>query len=490
MPNSNKVIFLAMLMSNVNKAVEKDDRARAARINNTLHRNTETSMYNTNNANIIARKFDQIKQHYSRKFNSYGSTYVIRISAIFREIKRTILDYILADNNEPLATRNWVRTNKEILINGTAINYNAVLQESRNYLKSTVSMAQIAWRNFDPGSPVHARDNCLIVYDNIGMNDWKNLFVGDDAMFEVQEKLAYYYLAVIDNTQIEEQDRESAKINFIGQLADIRRAHNIQYPLHRDCKDSPSCLPGILSRLANTGNYNKIAKLSLDVEKQLSMCVNAKVAEKLGRDSSLFNTLNKDAKKRYYESISNMSIASSDLDDVINSTEDGVFSDELFELRSIILNIIGIDIYMLCSLAHCNIGIRDINQEGWFYVVKPEVMDDILIAFKTALGIGTIDYWQLSEEEIKLKIQQMLLDPYTYCNDIINKKFGEKGEYAEHVEPRVAPPVRLQEVTNILLGYQEGQRRLELEAVVQQPITRSDIANMTAAQRIALLRRR
>ena len=45
-------------------------------------------------------------------------------------------------------------------------------------------MAQIAWRNFDPGSPVHARDNCLIVYDNIGMNDWKNLFVGDDAMFE------------------------------------------------------------------------------------------------------------------------------------------------------------------------------------------------------------------------------------------------------------------------------------------------------------------
>lgn len=60
---------------------------------------------------------------------------------------------------------------------------------------------------------------------------------------------------------------------FIGQLADICRAHS--EPTEAD---DPSCYPGTIGRLSKMGNGHPVAQLPLDVSEQLPVIFNSIVA--------------------------------------------------------------------------------------------------------------------------------------------------------------------------------------------------------------------
>lgn len=180
-----------------------------------------------------AKHFDEkVMPHFQDEFNKLpGDTEHDKILYIESKIRRTILNRVLRDPQTSQEIKDFIIRN-HIEIEQGQMHLN---------LDSNSNVNHIAWRALDKDAP-------CVVWTNIMTANSENGFIA-------RKRVAVYFLAVMDEHYPEE--KESRIANFIGQLADIRRAHNnIQEGV-----DNPSCYPGTLGRIANMGAYHPDAAL-------------------------------------------------------------------------------------------------------------------------------------------------------------------------------------------------------------------------------------
>jgi len=134
----------------------------------------------------------------------------------------------------------------------------------------------------------------------------------------MRKRVAYYYLAVIDDNFPEEKD--SRITNFIGYLCDIRRAHNT--PLDSHTKDDPSCYPGTITRIANMGNFHpKVAlPLIMNPEDILMTILNPKIVALFSQNMENLPTLKE--KKDLFLALTQLSSV---------NAKDATFGKDIFE---------------------------------------------------------------------------------------------------------------------------------------------------------------
>jgi len=210
---------------------------------------------------LVKRADDQfnkvVKPNYQSAFERYGANDVERLQNIEKSIRSCILKKIKEEaaeiNNDALVQ--FIDKNFEALTKGED---STLMQEARKKFTSTTSAAQNAWRGYDKAAPVRGEwDNLLTPQSGS-----KNIYVAessdaadlpaDKASNMIRERVAYYYLAVTDESYPKE--KESRIANFIGCLSDIRRTHNT--PDDPFTQDDPSCFPGTITRIANMGNFH------------------------------------------------------------------------------------------------------------------------------------------------------------------------------------------------------------------------------------------
>ncbi len=210
---------------------------------------------------------------------------IIRMDEIISDIQRMILTRISTDMAVPERIRSWLSSNNriQILTETNHASYQVTLVESRQYLNSLTDVNMAAWRNFDYGAPQQPRTPKEGIWVKLLSPPLKLV----DSLALIEQKLrcrlmlAYYYLAVTDREQAPTSEDfptidaviEYRKGFFIGQLADICRAHS--EPTEAD---DPSCYPGTIGRLSKMGNGHPVAQLPLDVSEQLPVIFNSIVA--------------------------------------------------------------------------------------------------------------------------------------------------------------------------------------------------------------------
>ncbi len=242
---------------------EKDALAYAKR-----QRNKNESAMDDKAVSLANQHFTQkVKPHFAEKFVTMGG--VIEIE---KAIRKMILKAIKQDAQNPLnqLLLDYIKANKEALVNADP----KVMQESLKHF-TLPTTAHAAWRSYNPFAPVKSRWLNLLTRPEENENVFATtaaVEAGVITSFEasdlVREKVAYYYLAVIDETDGDEQKRRDRIGNFIGLLAEIRNAHG---------RDDPSCFPGYLTRIAQMGNYHAIAEQPVEIKNQLAAFFRSKV---------------------------------------------------------------------------------------------------------------------------------------------------------------------------------------------------------------------
>jgi len=319
---------------------------------------------------------DKIKPHYQLQFKATS------IDAIFAKIKESILEEIIVSSNVEISS--WVKQNKSALLN----NDHTILAESRNRLRSMTNFAEVAWRNFDSETRICGYPDAM----------WgSNFFVGDAKDAEVRERLAYYYLAIIDEKAVPDPEKRKQLLeNFVRILSNIRRKNA---DMNRDDDlDIPSCRPGTFGRLADIGQGHPIAQLWFTIELALPPFVSVRSVERL---KQLF--LNCKTNKEREEIIKNLQKPLQN------------FLDADLQKRNEILKVLGVEYsagsYKLSSdLVEGN---RIIS--GWISTVESQMPH------------GKILY-EIHKEQILL----MLLDPMPYFGNEILKTYNSLESIEEN----------------------------------------------------------
>lgn len=397
--NSQRAIDLAKRIKNLNTLIEEKS--------TTIHKysNDKESAENYKNADAVST-FDKIENAYKDTFNNFGQNDQERINAIFKEIKSMLLNEIINTPKIAPDLQEWIEKNKSILLDEKHADYNKVLTESRKKLNDTKSIAQTAWRNFDPGAKIIRSIQDGDYYQNLFVGNINTVFPDNKPRSpnaEVRKKLAYYYLAITDYTRLNTlQLRDKIKANFIGRLADIRRGHNED----NTSIDMNCCIRGYTGSLLKMGNYHPIADCSMSFEEKLHKKVQSFVANKL--NTPKFALPKNDPKKQQY--FSSLEITQSMyLNEIINNEED--FSDDLLNSR-------------LEILSHLEI---DISTDD-FPVTGTTFMELLDLKEQATLSKDELDYF-------KAKINLMLLNPLEHCSDIINEKFSSAADIVTTAPP-------------------------------------------------------
>ncbi|MCS5712652.1 hypothetical protein [Candidatus Berkiella aquae] len=201
-----------------------------------------------------------VKPHFEMQFLSYSATEdreecLLKIEC---EIRALILEAILEEAQEQgnEEVKQFIEKNKEQLIEGETSTMGASCQ-----VLKLATPAHSAWRCYNPfakvGNPhfpnlLTAPTSNREIYTTQASDPTGNANHAEDASKIVRERVAYYYLAVMDKLDGNESDRKNRIANFIGLLAEIRNTHG---------QDDPSCFPGHLTRIANMGHYHAVAQM-------------------------------------------------------------------------------------------------------------------------------------------------------------------------------------------------------------------------------------
>lgn len=210
----------------------------------------------------------KVKPHFAEQFTAIG------LVDIEKRIRKMILKAIKenAKKLHNLSLIEFIKTNKVSLINAEPI----AMQESVKHF-TLATPAHAAWRGYNPFAAVTSNwinlltrpENENKIYSTTAASA-SNKISSFEASDIVRERVAYYYLAVIDETDGDEPTRHNRVANFIGWLADIRNAHG---------RDDPSCYPGYLTRIAQMGNYHAIAEQPIEIKSHLATFFRSKVFE-------------------------------------------------------------------------------------------------------------------------------------------------------------------------------------------------------------------
>lgn len=167
------------------------------------------------------------------------------IEQVEQQIRGMLLDKILAEN--PAANvQDFIQHNRKALLQGQDPQ---VMSQAQAYFQSNTNPLHIAWRAYDASAPTVSWINLFTTpVDNsrheFGAGDKST----EEVTWDVRRRAAIYYLALQDkeSATIPQEDREAF---FIGEIAEIRRAHNNG----NQGADNPSCYPGTIGRIAKMG---------------------------------------------------------------------------------------------------------------------------------------------------------------------------------------------------------------------------------------------
>lgn len=212
--------------------------------------------------------FQTVKSHYQETFDSKKTIEYSSVEAIEREIKTYLLEQILSEAQECVkklqdltpSTKiiNIIDSQKEALLNGDVEAHIALIKVlNKHFVPHNVSAAQTAWLSY---SAIH----------DIDVNGWKFLVQPteekvvhstaestqtDEAMTNImassiiRERVAYYWLAVTDETYPDLDDFRLG--NFVGAISTIYKT----YGFGGSC-----CYPGHLTAIAQMGLHHPIAE--------------------------------------------------------------------------------------------------------------------------------------------------------------------------------------------------------------------------------------
>lgn len=177
------------------------------------------------------------------------------ILAIEKQIRELLVNTILkqaqVDNEQNVIT--FINENK-----GKLIEADSTAMQASCSVFTKANAPQAAWRGYNPYAPVSGEwpnlltppDNNELVFTTGAAHQGELL--AQAASDILRKRVAYYYLAVIDKNDGDDNTRAIRIENFIGQLADIRNAHG---------PNNPSCYPGSLTRCADMGAFHAVAQL-------------------------------------------------------------------------------------------------------------------------------------------------------------------------------------------------------------------------------------
>lgn len=164
-------------------------------------------------------------------------------SMILRHIKQETSDSILID---------FINKNHDSLIQGTSLE---LMEQARTFFSSNQS-AHTAWRAYDPNAPVCGHPNLFVSpkkKENIfaaGVQDGVDEVDIDIGSLDIRRRVVFYFFALEDLSIHEIIDKKTRETIFIGQIAEIMRAHNAK---ENKGMDSPSCYPGAIGRITTMG---------------------------------------------------------------------------------------------------------------------------------------------------------------------------------------------------------------------------------------------
>ena len=299
------------------------------------------------------KHFRQIIQpFYLKKFHSYAdeekNDESTTVENIFKEIRGFILQEILEDAVKYARRNNDFGGNHEQIVNIACefwdeliLGQAEALDALRPLVLSNTNVTHIAWRNFDQDADTFKWDNLLLPPSNadkyanaFSMRETgikqTNLFI---ARKEARLRLAYYFLAINDTSLANIETRKLWHANFIGQLADIRRAHNDNIDDrdigNADDIDAPSCFPGIISRLANMGMNHPVARIERDRYAVITEVMRKLIEQKFAHALS---KLNHDVDKtKLYDAVTLLS--SYNAESILKNSKIAQFSNAQLSLR-------------------------------------------------------------------------------------------------------------------------------------------------------------
>ncbi len=203
--------------------------------------------------------FSEAKEKYGAQYNSICAQAGGErqgIEKLERDIRALILDKIREELSGPTANvvRHFIDVNRRELITGKD---ETLMSQARIYFSSNTDNNHVAWRGYDKWAPIGGEwPNLLTENDQLtpvyaaGLESGVGTMPIETASLDARRRVAFYYLALIDDKIEATRDQKTREGVFIGQLAEIRRAHNFDGSLS---EDDPSCYPGTVGRIVNMG---------------------------------------------------------------------------------------------------------------------------------------------------------------------------------------------------------------------------------------------
>ncbi len=180
-------------------------------------------------------------------YQSYGESDEARLTNIENRIRRLILTEIEADSQRNIQV--YIRHHRRSLLIGDPDSVHGLSQLLLADPEANQKTAYIAWRAFDAQAETiewpnlttapKAEDTHLECFSTKETYEEGALLLGT-AYQLTREQVGRYFLVC--------KDREETQVAFLRYISEIRRAHN-------DTElgtDSPSCYPGIVTRLSQT----------------------------------------------------------------------------------------------------------------------------------------------------------------------------------------------------------------------------------------------
>ena len=187
------------------------------------------------------------------------------IDIIEKDLRGTLLDTIIEENKNNTEIIAFINKNREALKAGDD---KELMDKARELFASAtneIEAVQIAWRAYDKFAPVKGGWPNLFTLSN----EQNEIFAGTaaatstvafkEAVSEVRRRVAYSYLATMDepgNLEFKSEgerqnyinNKDTRLFNIISKIAEIRRSHNEQLG-DKTGVDDPSCYPGTIGRI-------------------------------------------------------------------------------------------------------------------------------------------------------------------------------------------------------------------------------------------------
>jgi hypothetical protein len=234
------------------KIAEVNDRVRRLERTYKTHSETAMSLRALLAANIAYAKAQEL---YNAEFNQLVKTHGTpqKVFIYMRSLIRDMILKLILKETSDLALQDFIKQNYDQLIEG---NNNDLMDRARDLFSSNTNINHIAWRAFDRFAPV-------VEWHNLFMPPLENTKVFSagiiedaseidltEASTDIIQRVSFYFIALNDKSIKPLMSHENRETIFIGQIAEIMRAHN-----EKDISgiDSPSCYPGTIGRIAGMG---------------------------------------------------------------------------------------------------------------------------------------------------------------------------------------------------------------------------------------------